>query len=102
MSPVLSLGKQNSLVGCQSNSNTDVDEESCPNCVINRGYTYIDRSYHSLYTYSIKVKLRYRSFIMKLAIGKQSVCKMKMKRSRTIFPEREGDVTMLLIIINVY
>ena len=39
---------------------------------------------------------------MKLVIGKQSVCKVKMKRSRTIFPEREGDVTMLLIIINVY
>ena len=42
---------------------------------------------------------RYRSFIMKLAIGKQSVYKMKVKRSRTVFPEREGDVTMLLIIM---
>ena len=36
---------------------------------------------------------------MKLAIRKQSVYKMKVKRSRTVFLEREGDVTMLLIIM---
>ena len=36
---------------------------------------------------------------MKLAIEKQSVYKMKLKRLRTIFPEREGDETMLLIIM---
>ena len=32
--PVLSLGEQNLLAGFHSNSSTDVDEESCPDCVI--------------------------------------------------------------------
>ena len=33
--PVLSLVKQNLLVGFQSNSKTDVDEKSCLDCVVN-------------------------------------------------------------------
>ena len=34
---VLPLGKQNLLVGFQSSSSDDVNEESCPVCIINRG-----------------------------------------------------------------
>ena len=96
--PVLPLGKQNLLVGFQSSSSDNVDEESCPVCVINRGQlgnttVCMPTALRGSQTH------RYRSFIMKLAIGKQSVYKMKVKRSRTVCPEREGDVTMLLIIM---
>ena len=95
--PVLPLRKQNLLVGFQSSSSDNVDEESCPVCAINRGQLG-----HTTVCMPTALRgsqmHRYRLFI-NIAIGKQSVYKMKVKRSRTVFPERECNVTMLLIIM---
>ena len=95
--PVLPLGKQNLLVGFQSNSSTDVDDELCPDCVTNRGW--VSHTTVNIPTALRGTQIQVQVVVMKLAIEKRSVCKMKVKRSRMIFPEREGDVTMLLVII---
>ena len=95
--PILPLGKQNLLVGFQSSSSDDVDEESCPFCVINRGqivHTTVCMP-TALRGSQTQVQVIHHEASYRKAISLQD----EGEEIENDLPREEGDVTMLLIIM---
>ena len=129
VSPVLPLQKQNLLVGFQSNSSTNVDNRLYPDCVTNQGQIGYVTVCTPVVLTGGQVQIQIRKFterwrdvhedddwrclvgttqsgrlqnikLVSLCYMIAYVFKLRLKGSRTIFPKREGDVTMLLITVN--